>query len=355
MKEQNHPRSGNHLLVLMAAFVIVVWGITLAQSVLVLLLVSMFLAVLGVPPAQWLERKRVPSALAVLLVVSAMIGVLFLVGGFVGASISNFTNRMPWYQTRLQEQLGLFEAFLADKGIQNADKILTDYLNPAVLMRLTATLLSGLGSTLSNIFLILLIVTFILLETSSFPAKLHAAFGDKQLGVPRFVRFMDDIKLYVIVKTGVSVTTGILIGVWLLILGVDSPVLWGFLSFLLNYVPNLGVIIAAVPAALLALIQFGFGRALLVIVGYLAVNLVIGTFIEPRLVGRNVGLSTLVVFLSLILWGSIFGLVGAVLCVPLTMALKFSLETDDRTRSIAILLGRDVTKLDRAIPREHKS
>jgi AI-2 transport protein TqsA len=355
MKDESHPRSGNHPLVLTAAFVIVVWGITLAQSVLILLLVAMFLAVLGVPPALWLQRKRVPSALAVLLVVSAMIGVLFLVGGLVGASLANFTNKLPWYQSRLEEQVGLLETFLAGKGIQNADKILTDYLNPAVLMRLTANLLSGLGSTLSNMFLILLIVTFILLETSGFPAKLHAAFGNRPPGVPQFVRFMDDIKLYVIVKTGVSVTTGLLVGIWLVVLGVDSPALWAFLSFLLNYVPNLGVIIAAVPAALLALIQFGFGRALLVVVGYLAVNIVIGTFIEPRLVGRQVGLSTLVVFLSLIFWGSIFGLIGAVLCVPLTMALKFWLEIDDRTRGIAILLGRDVTEPGRAIHKEHKS
>jgi AI-2 transport protein TqsA len=353
MKEQSQTRTSHHVLVLMAAFVIIVWGITMAQSVLVLLLVSMFLAILGVPPAQWMVRKRVPSALAVLLIVSAMIGVLFLVGVLVETSLSNFTEKLPWYQSRLQEQVVSFEAMLADKGIQNADKIFTDYLNPAVLIGLTANLVSGLGSTLSKMFLILLIVMFILLETWTFPVKLHAAFGNRAMGVPQFIQFMDDIKRYVIVKTGVSVTTGIIIGVWLVILGVDSPVLWGFLSFLLNYVPNLGVIIAAVPAALVALIQFGFGRALLVIVGYLAVNVVIGTFIEPRIVGKNVGLSTLVVFLSLILWGSIFGLVGAVLCVPLTMALKFSLEIDDRTRWIAILLGRAGTTSDQAIPREH--
>jgi predicted PurR-regulated permease PerM len=92
---------------------------------------------------------------------------------------------------------------------------------------------------------------------------------------------------------------------------------------------------------LLALVQYGLGRAFLVAVGYLAVNIVIGTILEPRIVGRGVGLSTLVVFLSLILWGSIFGLVGMVLCVPLTMTLKFALETNEQTRWLAVLLGRE--------------
>ena len=231
--------------------------------------------------------------------------------------------------------------YLAGKGIENVDKILSEYVDPAALMRLTASLLSGLGSALSNIFLILLIVTFILLEAPNFPAKLKAAFGSRMLKARPFMQFIDDINHYVVVKTGVSVSTGILTGVWLAVLGVDFPVLWGFLSFLLNYVPSLGVVIAAVPAVLLALVQYGLGRALLVAIGYLAVNIVVGSILEPRIVGRGVGLSTLVVFLSLVLWGSIFGLVGMVLCVPITMTLKFALENNEETRWFAVLLGRE--------------
>jgi AI-2 transport protein TqsA len=137
----------------------------------------------------------------------------------------------------------------------------------------------------------------------------------------------------------VSVTTGILIGFWMSILGVDFPVLWGFLAFILNYVPNLGVVIAAVPAVLLTFIQFGAGHAALAGGGYIVVNFIIGTVIEPKLVGRGVGLSTLVVFLSLILWGNLLGLIGMVLCIPFTMTLKFVLENNKETRWIAVLLG----------------
>lgn len=325
----------------MASLVVIVWGFTLAQSVIVLFLVSLFLAVLGTPPVLWLEKKRVPSVLAALIVICGMVAVLLIAGALVGASLGSFTDSLPAYQARLEEQVQSLKGFLAGRGIDNVDKILTEYVNPSALMSLTASLLSGLGSALSNIFLILLIVTFILLEVPSFPAKLKAAFGSRLLEVRPFMQFMDDVNHYVVVKTGVSVGTGILTAVWLAILGVDFPVLWGFLAFLLNYVPNLGVVIAAVPAVLLAFVQYGWGRALFVAAGYLAVNIVVGTILEPRIVGRGVGLSTLVVFLSLILWGSIFGMVGMVLCVPLTMTLKFALESNEQTRWLAVLLGRE--------------
>jgi AI-2 transport protein TqsA len=341
MTDQSHSSQGTQFLFVIAALVIIIWGFTLAQSVIVLFLVSLFLAVLGTPPVLWLQRKRVPSVLAALMVISGMVAVLLSAGVLVGASLGDFTSNLPAYQVRLQEQVQSLKVFLASKGIDNVDKILTDYVNPSALMRLTANLLSGLGSALSNIFLILLIVTFILLEAPSFPKKLRAAFGSRLLGAHSFVKFTEDIYRYVVVKTGVSASTGVLTGVWLAILGVDYPVLWGFLSFLLNYVPNLGVVIAAVPPVLLALVQYGLGRALLVGVGYLAVNIVVGTILEPRIVGRGVGLSTLVVFLSLILWGSIFGLVGMVLCVPITMTLKFALESNEQTRWLAVLLGRE--------------
>ncbi len=346
MTDQSHSNQGTQFLFVAAALVIVIWGFTMAQSVIVLFLVAVFLAVLGTPPVLWMRRKRVPSVLAALIVISGMVAVLLIAGVLIGASLSNFTNSLPAYQTRLQEQVESLKGFLAGKGFEDTDKIITDYVDPAHLMGLTASLLSGLGSALSNIFLILLIVTFILLEAPTFPAKLRAAFGSRMKGVPPFMQYIEGINHYVVVKTGVSVGTGVLTGLWLVILGVDFPVLWGFLAFLLNYVPNLGVVIAAVPVVLLALVQYGLGRALLVAAGYLAVNIVVGTILEPRIVGRGVGLSTLVVFLSLILWGSIFGLVGMVLCVPLTMTLKFVLETNEQTRWFGVMLGRETSTND---------
>jgi predicted PurR-regulated permease PerM len=342
MNEQVSPRRKTHILVILAALVIIVFGISQAQSVLVLLLISVFLAVLGTPAVLWLERKKVPNAAAVLLVIAGMIAVLLVIGALVGASIASFSASLPQYQSRLQEQLVVLKEFLANKGIAITDKLLTDYVNPAAVMSFTAVLLAGLSSALSSIVLILLTVLFILLEVSGFKAKLRASPGDPEKFLPRFTTFVDQIQRYVVIKTIISLTTGVLVGVWMVILGVQYPVLWGFLAFLLNYVPNIGVVIAMIPAALFAAIQLGLGSAALVIVGYLAFNFIIGTALEPKIVGKGVGLSTLVVFLSLILWGTLLGLIGAVLCVPITMTLKFLLEINDETRWMGVWLGPSV-------------
>jgi predicted PurR-regulated permease PerM len=142
-----------------------------------------------------------------------------------------------------------------------------------------------------------------------------------------------------IIKTAISLTAGNLIGIWLSILGVDSPVPGGFLAFLLHYVPNVGPIIAAIPAVFLTLVQLGVGRFALTAAGYLAVSFILGNVVEPRLMGRRLGLSTLVAFLSLVFWGSLVSLIGVVLCIPFTMTLKFTRENNKGTQWIAVLLG----------------
>jgi predicted PurR-regulated permease PerM len=301
-------------------------------------LVAVFFAILGTPPVLWLERKRIPNVVAVLLVVAGMVAALLIIGAIVGASINSFHTELPSYQTRLQEQTSALKSFLATKGIR-VDKYLLGFVRPAAVMNLTAGLLAGVGSALSNIVLILLTVAFILFEASSFPVKLRAVLGDPRQRFPQFTRFVSDIERYMAIKTLISLATGILIGTWLFILGVDFPVLWGFLAFLLNYIPNVGSTIAAVPAVLLALIQFGIGRAVMATAGYMAVNFILDNVIETKLMGQKLGLSTLVVFLSLIFWGSLLGPIGMVLCIPLTMTLKFACENNAGTRWIAVLLG----------------
>ena len=339
MTEQSGFPRGTRILIIAAALVIIIGGINQAQSVLVAFLIALFLATLGTPPVLWLARKRIPSVVAVLLVVAGMIAVLLITGAIVGASINSFYTELPVYQTRLQEQVTVFHAFLATKGIPGTDKILLEYINPAAVMNLTARLLAGLGSALSNIVLILLTVVFILFEASSFPVKLRAVLGDPQQVFPQFTRFVGDIERYMVIKTLISLATGVLIGIWLFILGVDFPILWGFLAFLLNYVPSVGSTIAGVPAVLLAFVQLGIGRAIMASAGYTAVNFILDNVIETRLMGRRLDLSTLVVFLSLIFWGSLLGPVGMVLCIPLTMTLKFACENNKGTRWIAVLLG----------------
>jgi len=339
MTEQINSSRGMRILISVAALVIIIAGVNLAQSVVVLFLLSFFLALLGTPPVLWLKEKHIPSGFAVLIVMAGMIIIIILISAQIGSSFSGFIDQLPSLQARIREQVLELSAYLRSKGFSGTQKLLLDYVKPEVLLKLTANLLSGLSSVLSDLVLILLTVTFILLEVSSFPIKLRSILGDPKQVFPHFTKFINDMKRYMVVKTIINLTAGVLIGLWMYILGVQFPVLWGFLAFLLHYIPNIGSVIAAIPAALLAFVQFGIGSALLVIAGNILVGFVIGNVIEPRLMGRKFGLSTLVVFVSLIFWGSLLGFIGAILSIPLTMTLKFAFESNERTRWIAALLG----------------
>ncbi len=338
MTDKIYSFSGFRIIVGAAALVIIISGIYLAQSVVVLFLISIFLASLGIPPLLWLKEKHIPSVVAVLIVMAGMVIIIILIGAQIGSSFSNFLDQLPLFQSSIREQVLELSAYLRSKGFSGTQKLLLDYVKLEVLLKLTANLLSGLSSVLSDLAFVLLIVTFIMLEVSSFPIKLRAVLGDPKQKFPKVTEFVNDMKRYMVIKTLLSLATGVLIAFWLYILDIDYPILWGFIAFLLNYIPNIGSIVAAIPALILSFIQFGIGSAVLVMVGYIVVNFIIGNVIEPRLMGRKFGLSTLVVFLSLIFWGALLGLVGAILSVPLTMTLKFAFENNESTKWIAVLL-----------------
>ena len=339
MSEQGASDRGARLLVMAAALVVIIYGIYQAQSIVALLLFSVFLALIGTPSVLWLERKRVPSSVAVMIVIAGMIALLLIIGVVVGASLSTFSDALPFYQKRLQEQVLALKPLLASKHIVVTNKVLLEYINPGPVLGVIIGLIAGMGSVLSNTLLILLMVTFILLEASSFPVKLRAVLGNPDQVFPEFTRFVNEIQRYMVIKTIINLVAGTVLGLWLYILGVDFPVLWGFVAFLLHYIPNLGSVICAIPPVLLALIELGPGPAAVAAAGYLVVGFTIGNVVEPRLMGRKFGLSTLVVFLSLILWGGLLGPIGVVLCIPFTMTLKFAFENNKSTKWIAIVLG----------------
>ncbi|MEE4352160.1 MAG: AI-2E family transporter [Desulfatiglans sp.] len=326
-------------LVMAAAFVIVVAGMRAAQSILVPFLLSIFIAVISGPLLFWLHRKGLSIAVSLLVVVVCVLGIGTLIGILVGTSLNDFSQSLPMYQAKLQEKTSALFGLLGKLGITFSDKLIFEYVDPGAAMRLASKVLAGLGSILSNSFLILLTVIFILLEAATFPAKLRASFDSSQVSMTGFDSFMASINRYMVIKTYVSLATGALVAIWLVILGVDYPLLWGLLAFLLNYVPNIGSIMAAIPAVLLAFIQSGGILALLTAGGYLVFNIVMGSVIEPRFMGRGLGLSTLIVFLSLVFWGWVLGPVGMVLSIPLTMTLKIALSSTKETMWISTLLG----------------
>ena len=207
---------------------------------------------------------------------AAMILIILLIGAQIGTSFSSFLTELPSLQSRIREQVAELRAFISSKDFVVKEKYFLEYVNPESIMKLTASFLSGLSSVLSDLVLILLTVTFILLEVSSFPIKLRMILDDPKQKFPRFTKFIDDMKRYMVIKTLISLATGILIAFWLYILDVDYPILWGFIAFLLNYIPNIGSIVAAIPAVILAFIQLGIGSAVMVAAGYVVINFVIG-------------------------------------------------------------------------------
>lgn len=332
--------SKGSVVVSLAAVVVIIFGMQMAKVLLVPFLIAAFLALISVRPMLWLQQKRLPGFLAALVIVSAMVLILAAVGTILGSSIADFTAALPEYQARLDVIVdGAINFFVKHlDGDQSMDS-LADMVDPGWAMALAASILNSLKDVLTNMFLIIFMMIFMLLEASSFGTKVEAAFGRSANSLERPRMFLQNLGRYLGIKTIVSAATGLCAGILTWSLGLDFPLLWAMLAFLLNYIPTIGSIIAAVPAILLALVQLGPGAAGATAMGFAAINVVFGNVIEPRMMGYGVGISPLVVFVGLVFWGWVFGPVGMLLSVPLTMALKLALESDQRTRWIAIFIG----------------
>ncbi|MDJ0906598.1 MAG: AI-2E family transporter [Woeseiaceae bacterium] len=323
-----------------AAVIIIVIGLQMAKDLLVPFLFAVFLALITVRPMLWMQKHRVPTVVAVLIIVSLILLILAVLGTIVGASVAEFTAALPAYQERLDVYIDGVVALLSTRlDGDEAFQSLGDLIDPGWAMGLVATILNSLRGVLTNIFLIIFTMIFILLEASTVETKVAAAFGRSTQSLKRPRVFLANLGNYLGIKTVVSIATGLAAGLLTWALGVDFPLLWAMLAFLLNYIPTIGSIIAAVPAVLIALVQLGPGEAMATAVGFVGINMVFGNIIEPRLMGFGVGVSPLVVFIGLFFWGWVFGPMGMLLSVPLTMTLKLALESDKRTRWIAILIG----------------
>jgi len=339
MDKTDQGPNAAQILVIVAAFVVVVAGMSAAKAIIVPFLLAAFISVISSPPLFWLKEKKVPTWIALLIVIFVILFFLLLIGVLVASSVNDFSTKLPLYETKLQEQtdaaLGLLERAHVDVDRLELDKI----FNSAAVMQFVGKLLNQLVGMLTNGVLILLTVVFMVLEASTIPTKLNAIFRKPEASLGRIKYFIGTVNRYMAIQTVISLATGACVAIFLTIMGVDYPLLWGLLAFLLNYIPNIGSIMAALPPVLLTIIQFGLGRAVGVAIGYLVINMSIGNIISPRLMGRGLGLSTLVVFLSLIFWGWILGPIGMLLSVPLTMTVKIALESSEDTRWLAILLG----------------
>jgi AI-2 transport protein TqsA len=322
-----------------AALIIIFAGIILAKSIITPFLLALFISIICEQPVSWLEKRGLPRWAALLIVIFGMIFIFTGFGMLIVSTISSFSGNLSQYDSTLASLNTSVIGFLNDHGIKIPDGQIFSLVQPAKILEFTANTLNTLVSMMGNTFLIFLIVLFTLTEFGSFAIKARAILKGSDKSLSYFSTILQNIRHYLGIKTLICLLTGILVYVALLIVGVDYPLLWALIAALMNYIPNIGSIIAAVPAVLFALVQLGFGGALWTLGSFMVVNNVLGNFIEPKIMGKGLGLSTLVVFLSLLFWGFIFGTVGMFLSVPLTMSIKIILEQNEQTKWLAILLG----------------
>lgn len=331
--------NGLKLVIMLGMLVIILAGVRLAADIIVPFILALFIAVVLNPVVQRLVRWRVPRALAISLLVSAIVLVAVLLLAYLGTSLNELARTLPQYRSWLVVPLQNLEPWLERAGIGITVDELIKYIDPNAAMSLVSRLLSQLSSAMSSIFLLLLTVVFMLLEVPQLPAKMQQLMARPTEGMEAIQRALDSVSRYLVLKTAISLVTGLVIWGMLVLMEVRFAFIWGLLAFALNYIPNIGSVLAAIPPIAQVLVFGGFYDALVVLAGYLLINLIFGNILDPRLMGRGLGLSTLVVFLSLIFWGWLLGLVGMLLSVPLTIIVKIALEQTQGGKSIAILLS----------------
>lgn len=335
---KSFPSSSNSLLTL-GALVVVLAGVKSAESIVNPLLLALFIAAISAPLYTWLLNKRLPVAVALLCVIFAIVFIGGSVTSLVSSSLNGFSESLPQYQFRLQKMFTDLVVQGQSWGLPVKAEDLAQIADPSAIMGFVGKAFNSLLSVLTDTVFILLLVAFILIELASVRSKLAYVSDAHVEHFADFEKVLTTMNRYFAVKSLLSLATAAPITFVLFMLGVDYPLLWGLLVFLLNFVPNIGSLIAAVPPILLALVDLGFATALWVLLTYLVVNNVVGNVIEPKVLGRSLGLSTLVVFLSLVFWGWLLGPVGMFLSVPITVTIKIGLERSAGMRWLAVWLG----------------
>ncbi len=333
---------------MIAAAVVILAGLRAAAEIVVPILLAFFLAFVSSPLVFRLGRARMPYRLAVALVLLLQVGVLTILGVLVARSAGELQARLPVLRDRIGDAQDELVQWLALHGGLRAHEAANLVDTGSIVDRVADAALK-LGSLLGSGVLMVLVLAFTLFDASRLWRLLdaHISDGDDEHLISRV---SVEVNRYLSIKTSISLLTGVLLGLWCMALGVDFPLLWALLAFLLNYVPNVGSIMAAIPPILVAWIMQSPGVAVLVAAGYVSVNMILGNIIEPKLMGSALGISPLVVILSIVLWGWLLGPIGALLSAPLTMIVKIALDNTREWAWVADLMSNPTGRDERPIP-----
>lgn len=337
------------MLVTVAAAVAILAGMRASATILSPIILALVITIAWSPGADWLRRRGLNPTAAALAGIVAGIAVIGLVVALVWISLIQLQDKLPTYQPRIAALQEMITEKLRILPIDSSRLLSSDTFKPASLVGYALRIIRQLTQTAGNLIVLVLLMAFMMLEAINFPAKLRAAFGSNSEAIEHLKGLGDCIKSYMLINAAFGLAAAVVNTVLLLALGVDFAFLWGVLSFLLSFVPNIGFIIALVPPGLLALIEFGFTRAAIVVGGYTLINFVSDNVIKPKFVGASIGLSPLIVVLSLLFWAWLLGPMGALVAVPLSIAVKFLFDGFEESRWIAKLMS------DHAVAQSAKS
>lgn len=325
--------------IIIASLIIIIAGAIFAKPIVIPFLMSLFLSIILLSPIRWLRSKKVPRGLSIVIVFSLIIVLFTGFGELIGNSLSSFSKDVPKYEQKFSNMENSIVQFFDAKGINFSSEKLFKNVDTSRVMGLTTDILGQLGGFMGQTITIFMLMLFLLFEMDSVALKARAIAKSTNLTLSYFRTIGNNIRHYLFIKTLTSLLTGLLIWFFLYVIGLKYAILWGLIAFLLNYIPNIGSIIAAIPAVLFAMIELEFGGVIWTIIIFASVNIIVGSLIEPKVMGKGLGLSTFVVFAGLIFWGFLFGTVGMFLSVPLTITIKVILEQNERTKWIAVILG----------------
>lgn len=341
-------RDSKIILILLAILTSLALGfvLNLLQAILVPLVVAVFLFQIFSPLMALLRARRVPASLAILLVLIVVSAVLFLSSWILYSTLSSFADSLPRYQQRLSGMLDAASDHMVSALPRLREPIARFRWEEALeFSSITGMVAAGVGSFLvffSDLVLILLFLVFLLLGSESFPLKLGRALNPRH--AERVAEVMGNIEAqvrrYLLTKTLINLGNGMVVTILFAAFGVDFPLLWGFVTFLAHYIPQIGGVLSVGLPTVFLLLQFeSVSWALFVAALNLAVQFVIGNVIEPEVVGERLDLSPMLVLLSLIFWGWLWGPWGMVLAVPITATVKIVCENVRLLRPFAVLMS----------------
>jgi len=312
--------------------------------------------VIAISPVQsWLRRRGWPSWLTTLVLVVLVVGLLLLVAVVVVASIARLAALLPQYTERGNSLLDGLAGSLQNYGVDPAQlKDAVSSISPAAVVGLIGTFLAGLAGLASSLVFLLCLMLFLSIEAGGIDQRLAAVATDRPDLERALLAFAHGTRTYLVVTTVFGLIVGVLDGVALALIGIPLPVLWGLLSFVTNFIPNIGFVIGLVPPALLALLTGGVPELLLVVGVYCVLNFVIQSLIQPRFVGDSVGLAMTTTFLALVFWTWLLGPLGALLAIPATLLAKALLVDVDPTARWAVALAGSLERRPRDKPQARR-